>query len=564
MFSKILLLTLFAVTPTIAKQVCADEDLVKDSLTIGTFPTLLSFGPPGTPALSTTATADYYSCAKNGQGVNTNKAPLVIIIPGADAGKAEYSMAAKAFVDRGYTAAVLEEPVAVNQFQTLYLASSRSLKVFIDIVTAMDDFPADTDQIFLAGHSFGGSTVLYYLQGYCPPPLCVPGVPGLSVFDRSDKIKAVGAFATTLTLRNDDDSFRWNEGLNNAGFPFFIVNGEFDAKNFDIIEGQLATYGTTDRLTPFNGLATIDGLDHYSIVNRLASGASTNNYQDSTESREFQVEAAVTPLDTWFKTAVTGKLEETCDDQLSKAAASPYSLTRCKVTTLPVNLGTACNYAILAKSGISTVPTSTIKGNIGVSPIAATAITGFGLTLDSEGQFATSSQVNGQAHGASYGGPIAKDLTIAVLAMQAAYTAAAALTTTDTSRIEFMDGKIGGATLTPGVYTFTTGVSIMEDLTFAGGANDVFVIQTTGVLTIAAERKVILTGGVLAKNIFWQVAGNAAIGADAEFHGILLVFTDVALITGSSLVGSIYSQTAVNLQMATVTQPDGTCATPAY
>jgi hypothetical protein len=331
MFSKILLLTLFAVTPTIAKQVCADEDLVKDSLTIGTFPTLLSFGPPGTPALSTTATADYYSCAKNGQGVNTNKAPLVIIIPGADAGKAEYSMAAKAFVDRGYTAAVLEEPIAFSPFQTLNLASSRSLKVFIDIVTAMDDFPADTDQILLAGHSFGGSTVLYYLQGTCPPPLCVPYVDGLSVFDRSDKIKAVGAFATTVTTRNQDGTFGWNEGLDNAGFPFFIVNGEFDAKNFDVIEGELATDGTLDRLMPLNGLATIDGLDHYSIVNKLIPAGASNNAQDSTESREFQVEAAVGALDSWFVTSLREKFDKTCVDLVKDAQASGYTLSKCEV-----------------------------------------------------------------------------------------------------------------------------------------------------------------------------------------------------------------------------------------
>jgi hypothetical protein len=219
----------------------------------------------------------------------------------------------------------------------------------------------------------------------------------------------------------------------------------------------------------------------------------------------------------------------------------------------PPDIGSACGYAILAKSGISTVPASTVTGNIGVSPIDATAITGFSLTLDTGGQFASSSQVVGEAHAADYGSPVADDLTTAVSDMEAAYTAAAALTTTDASRIEFLGGLIGGQTLTPGVYTFTTAVSIMNDLTFAGGPNDVFVIQTTGVLTIAADKKVILTGGVQSKNIFWQVAGNAAIGADAEFHGILLVFTDVALITGSSLVGSIYSQTAVALQKATVT-----------
>ncbi len=74
-----------------------------------------------------------------------------------------------------------------------------------------------------------------------------------------------------------------------------------------------------------------------------------------------------------------------------------------------------------------------------------------------------------------------------------------------------------------------------------------------------ANKRVILTGGVQAKNIFWQVAGNAAIGADAAMKGILLVKTDVVFVTGSSLVGSVLAQTAVNLQKATITQAAGTC-----
>src|SRR3954468_67123 len=38
----------------------------------------------------------------------------------------------------------------------------------------------------------------------------------------------------------------------------------------------------------------------------------------------------------------------------------------------PVNLATAGNYVILAESGISTVPPSVVKGNLGISPAAAT------------------------------------------------------------------------------------------------------------------------------------------------------------------------------------------------
>jgi hypothetical protein len=182
---------------------------------------------------------------------------------------------------------------------------------------------------------------------------------------------------------------------------------------------------------------------------------------------------------------------------------------------------------------------------------------------DASGQFSTSSQVVGKCFASNYGGATPADLTTAVNDMQAAYTAAVGRASTDTTKDNMGNGGIGGQTLAPGVYTFTVGVNISSDLTFEGGADDVFIIKTTGVLTQAANTKVLLAGCAQAKNIFWQVAGNAAIGADAEMQGILLVKTDVVFVTGSSLVGSILAQTAVNLQKATITQAAGTCTTTA-
>jgi hypothetical protein len=226
-----------------------------------------------------------------------------------------------------------------------------------------------------------------------------------------------------------------------------------------------------------------------------------------------------------------------------------------------VDLGSACNYVILAKSGIDTVPTSAVTGDIGVSPIAATAITGFSL-VDS-GQFSTSSQVTGKCFAADYGGDTAVDLTTAVNDMEDAYTATAGRVSTNSTWDNMGNGAIGGKTLVPGVYTFTVGINISSDLTFEGDADDVFIIQTTGVLSQAANTKVLLSGGAQAKNIFWQVASNATIGADAAMQGILLVKTNVSFETGSSLVGSILAQTAVNIQMAMITQAAGTCTTTA-
>jgi hypothetical protein len=149
----------------------------------------------------------------------------------------------------------------------------------------------------------------------------------------SDKIKAAGGFATSLISRNaSDGTLDWNVGLDNAGFPFFIVNGEFDQKNTATIDDEPVTNGTLARLTPFNGLATIDGLDHYSIVDNLVpSGAVANNNVNSTESREFQVNSAVAALDRWFDTSIQGTFDDTCADLEKDALASGYTLSRCEV-----------------------------------------------------------------------------------------------------------------------------------------------------------------------------------------------------------------------------------------
>jgi hypothetical protein len=221
-----------------------------------------------------------------------------------------------------------------------------------------------------------------------------------------------------------------------------------------------------------------------------------------------------------------------------------------------VNLGTAGNYVILTKSGISTVPDSVIIGDIAVSPIAATAMTGFNLTLDSEGEFSLdlTSQLDGKAYASDYSDPTPAKLSTAVSDMEIAYTDAAGRVNTNAARINLAGGLIGGLTLTPGMYTFQVDVNIATDITLSGGSTDVFIIQTTKSVVQAANKKVILSGGAQAKNIFWQVAGEVNVGAGAEMEGILLVKTAVTFKTGSSLNGRILAQTACNLQMATINQ----------
>ena len=144
--------------------------------------------------------------------------------------------------------------------------------------------------------------------------------------------------------------------------------------------------------------------------------------------------------------------------------------------------------------------------------------------------------------------------------MEAAYTAAAgrARNSDEEKYLNRGAGDIGGLILEPGVYKFDTGVNISSTVTLEGtdvttGSTDIFIIQMTGDLMLAADTEVILTKGVLAKNVFWQVAGAVEVKSDATMEGILLVQTDVTFVTGSTLNGRVLAQTACVLQKATIT-----------
>jgi len=167
--------------------------------------------------------------------------------------------------------------------------------------------------------------------------------------------------------------------------------------------------------------------------------------------------------------------------------------------------------------------------------------------------FLTSPQIVGKAFAANYAVPTPTNLTTAVSNMQSAYTDAAGRPTPDF--LELGTGNIGGKTLAPGLYKWTSSVTMPSGVTIAGGANDVWIFQTTGDLSMAAGQRITLSGGAQAKNIFWQVAGKATFGATSHFEGVLLCKTDVTLQTGATMNGRVLAQTQVALQQATVTQP---------
>jgi len=220
----------------------------------------------------------------------------------------------------------------------------------------------------------------------------------------------------------------------------------------------------------------------------------------------------------------------------------------------PVNLGAAGSYAILAKAAISTVPASAITGDVGISPAAATFITGFSLTHSTG--YATSPQVTGRVYAADMASPTPANLTTAVSNMEAAYNDAAGRLNPNLT--ELGAGNIGGRVLVPGLYKWSSTVSAPTNFSIAGGPNDIWIFQIAGDLTLSSNVIVTLTGGAQARNIFWQVAGAVTIGTNAHFEGIILSKTAIHLRTGASLNGRTLAQTAVTLDMNRVTAPTGT------
>lgn len=229
-------------------------------------------------------------------------------------------------------------------------------------------------------------------------------------------------------------------------------------------------------------------------------------------------------------------------------------ITSTGIGTSAVDLGTAENYAILAKTGVSTNPFSAIIGDVGLSPAARTYLTGFSDTLFTDGTYSTSLQVTEKLYAANMSSPTPSNLTTAVADMQTAYDFAAGRTEPD--ELNLLSGAIGGQTLTSGLYKWTSSVNISgTNLTLNGSATDTWIFQVDGDLTLAGATSVILSGGALAKNIVWVVAGTVTMGANSHFEGVVLGKTNIDMQTSASMDGRLLAQTSIALDQATVTQP---------
>ncbi len=137
--------------------------------------------------------------------------------------------------------------------------------------------------------------------------------------------------------------------------------------------------------------------------------------------------------------------------------------------------------------------------------------------------------------------------------MQTAYTDAAGRV--NPNFVNLGAGDIGGKTLTPGLYKWTSSLVIPTDITIAGSDTDVWIFQVSGTLIMSSAVRITLSGGAQAKNIFWQTAGAVTLGTTSHFEGNILGQTAINMKTGATINGRLLAQTAVTLQMNTVTNP---------
>jgi hypothetical protein len=297
---------------------------------------------------------------------------------------------------------------------------------------------------------------------------------------------------------------------------------------------------------PMNG-STLDATTF-----RLTTGmpvvavAGTVTYADST--------ATFWPIaylsnDTTFTATITTAVTSASGVALAQEHVWTFTSGTTVGEEVPVNLGTAGNFAILAKSGISTVPTSAITGDIGVSPAAASYITGFSLTADSSNTFATAPQVVGKIYASNYAPPTPAMMTTAISDMELALVMASARAPGVT---ELGAGNIGGMTLQPGIYKWGTGLLIPTDVTLTGSATDVWIFQIAKDLTFSSHARIVLAGGALPKNVFWQVSGLVDLDTAAHCQGTVISMTSITLRTGASINGRLLAQTAIDIDGSTV------------
>ncbi len=260
--------------------------------------------------------------------------------------------------------------------------------------------------------------------------------------------------------------------------------------------------------------------------------AGTVTYDVTSQSATFTPSASLAANTTYTIMVTTG-----VTDMAGVPLAMPYSQT---FSTGPCQSGVATvalcpfigGFSVLAGSTITNTGSTTVSGDVGVSP--GTAVTGFPPGL-----------ATGTIHKAD----------AAAAQAQAALTAGyidAAGRSGGTS----VSGDLVGKTLTAGIYTSTSSLAESGDVTLdaQGNPDAVFIFQIASTLITGSGSHVILANGAKACNVFWQVGSSATLGTNSIFKGNILALTSITITTGVNLEGRALARNgAVTLDTDVIT-----------
>ncbi|MFV5692122.1 Ig-like domain-containing protein [Flavobacterium sp. LT1R49] len=201
-----------------------------------------------------------------------------------------------------------------------------------------------------------------------------------------------------------------------------------------------------------------------------------------------------------------------------------------------VNLGSAERFGILSGVGVSNNAGFSIINNmdVGISPGVRSSITGFPPALIVNGAIYASDDI------APPGVPAM--LTQAKLDLTNAYLFAEGASYSAPITVS---GDQGGKTLVAGIYKSTSTLLVQNgDLTLSGSATDVWIFQVASAFTTVggAGGNIKLTGGALAKNVFWQTGSSATIGDYTSFEGNILALQSITMGSHSTARGRMLAR----------------------
>ena len=209
-----------------------------------------------------------------------------------------------------------------------------------------------------------------------------------------------------------------------------------------------------------------------------------------------------------------------------------------------INLGTAANFAVIGSSTITNTGNTVLNGNVALTP--GSSITGFPPGV-----------INGVK---DIDNPAA---TTAHNDAQAAYNAAIGLQSP--KPIDLSGKDLGGLTLVPGTYFFSSSAQLTGKLTLdgKGSANGMWTFQIGSTLTTATSASVVVINKARPCNAIWAVGSSATLGTSTNFDGTIIAVASITVNSGVTVNGGLFALNgAVTLIDDTVNKP-GSCPTAA-